>query len=254
MPAPTNTMKARMQAGETTFGSWVSFGEPGAAEVMGTAGFDWLLVDGEHSPYDIRAMRDQLIALEASASEVIVRVPVGETWIMKQVMDIGAQTIMVPMVESADQARMLVRACTYPPHGNRGVGAAGARATRYSAIADYVDSADAQISLLVQVESRAGMAALDDILAVEGVDGVFIGPADLSTDMGHFGDASVPEVHQIICEALGRIRAGGKTAGVMSLGDLTQDYLDAGANFVAVGMDVRLLAMTARALAAKWCR
>jgi 4-hydroxy-2-oxoheptanedioate aldolase len=243
-----------MQAGDTTFGSWVSAGDPGMAEVMGTAGFDWLVVDSEHSPYDIRGLRDQLIALEASPSEVILRVPVGETWIIKQVLDIGAQTVMVPMVESAAQARELVRACTYPPHGTRGVGAAGARATRFSAIEDYVTSADAQISLLVQVESRAGLAALDDILAVEGVDGVFIGPADLSSDMGFAGNAAAPEVHATICDMLGRIRAAGKAAGVMSLGDLTDDYLRAGAHFVAVAIDVRLLALSARALAAKWCR
>jgi 4-hydroxy-2-oxoheptanedioate aldolase len=170
------------------------------------------------------------------------------------VLDIGAQTLMVPMVESAEQARELVRACTYPPHGIRGVGAAGARATRFGAITDYVSTADAQISLLVQVESRAGMAALDDILAVDGIDGVFIGPADLSTDMGYSGNAAAPEVHDVICKALGRIRTAGKAGGVMSLGTLTEDYLSAGAHFVAVGLDVRLLAMTARELAAKWRR
>jgi len=252
MPAPTNSFKNRILAGETLFGCWLSLAEGAPAEIMGTAGFDWLVIDGEHAPNDIRSIRNQLIALNNSPSDVIVRVPVGETWIIKQVLDVGAQTVIVPMVEAAEQARELVRACTYPPTGTRGVGAASTRASKFSAVSDYVKTADEQISLIVQVESRAGMAALDDILAVEGIDSIFIGPADLASDMGHAGDASVPEVHQAILDALGRINAAGKVPGIMSLGTLTQAYIDAGARFVAVGIDVLMLAKTARATAAQW--
>lgn len=252
MPAPVNPFKRALGAGETLFGCWLSLADSGAAEMLGTAGFDWVLIDGEHSPNDIRSIRDQLSALQASPSHAMVRVPVGETWLIKQVLDVGAQTVMVPMVESADQARELVRACTYPPGGTRGVGTAAARATRFGATGDYVATADAQICLLVQVESRAGIAALDDILTVEGIDGVFIGPADLATDMGFRGDADVAQVQDTIRDALGRIKAAGKAPGIMSLGDKTPAYLAAGAQFVAVAIDVALLVKAARATAEKW--
>ena len=252
MPPPTNRFKQRLQAGETLFGCWVSLANGPSAEILGTAGFDWLMIDGEHAPYDIRTIREQLIALEASPSDAMIRLPVGETWLIKQALDVGAQTILVPMVESADQARELVRACTYPPHGNRGVGAAGTRASRFSGIPDYVTTANDQICLMVQVENRAGIVALDDILAVEGIDCVFIGPADLAADMGHPGNSSAPEVHATILDALQRIAAAGKAPGIMSLGDMTQTYMDAGARFVAVGIDVLMLAQVSRGLAARW--
>lgn len=253
MPAPVNSFKAALANGETLIGAWVGLGDLYAAEIMGTAGFDWLVIDGEHGPNDIRSIRDQLIALEASPAHPVVRLPVGETWMIKQVLDIGAQTILVPMVESAEQARELVRACTYPPLGRRGVGAALARASRYSAITDYVQTADDEICLLVQVENLAGLAALDEILAVEGIDGVFIGPADLAADMGHPGTYMAPEVHEAITDALARIEASGKAAGILSVrDDATPAFIDAGARFVAVAIDVTLLAGAARAAARRW--
>ena len=226
--------------------------EANGAEMMGTAGFDWLLIDGEHAPNDLRSIRDQLAVLESSPSDVVVRVPVGETWMIKQVLDAGAQTLLVPMVESGAQARDLVAACTYPPAGRRGVGASSARASRFGGIPDYIRTADAQICLLVQVESRAGHAALDDILATEGIDGVFVGPADLAADMGHPGDSAAPEVQAAIADILGRTAAAGKAPGIMCLDDRAQVYVDAGARFVAVGIDVLVLMGAARALAARW--
>lgn len=252
MPAPINQFKRALATGKPQFGCWLSLADAGAAEIVGSTGFDWVLIDGEHAPNDIRSIRNQLIALQASDSAAIVRVPIGETWLIKQVLDVGAQTVMVPMVESGDQARELVRACTYPPTGTRGVGAAAARATRFGAINDYVATADEQICLLVQVESRAGITALDDILAVEGVDGVFIGPADLSTDMGFKGDMDAPEVQDTIRDALQRIAAAGKAPGIMTLGDKTPAYLAAGAQFLAVAIDVVLLVKGARETVAKW--
>lgn len=252
MPAPINEFKQALAAGDTLFGCWLSLADAGAAEIIGTTGFDWVLIDGEHAPNDIRSIRAQLSALQGSNSHVLVRVPIGETWLIKQVLDVGVQTVMVPMVESGDQARDLVRACTYPPDGTRGVGAAAARATQFGTTRDYVATADKQICLLVQVESRAGIAALDDILAVPGVDGVFIGPSDLSTDMGYKGDMQVPEVQDTIRDALGRISAAGKAAGIMSLGERTPDYLAAGARFLAVAVDVALLVRSARDTVEKW--
>ncbi|MEY8830014.1 HpcH/HpaI aldolase/citrate lyase family protein [Sedimentitalea sp. XS_ASV28] len=255
MPAPTNMLKQRFQAGDTTFGCWLSFAEAGPTEVMGTAGFDWLVIDGEHAPNDVRSIRDQLMALQASPSPAIVRVPVGEPWIIKQVLDIGAQSILVPMIESGEQAAQMVRACTYPPTGMRGVGATSTRSSRFSTIEDYVHTADDQIALILQVENRAGIAALDDILAVDGVDCVFIGPADLAADMGHRGNPGHPDVHGTIVETLGRIAAAGKVPGILSLSDdVIESYVEAGARFVAVAIDVITLSRAAQATARRWIK
>ncbi|MEX0282437.1 MAG: HpcH/HpaI aldolase/citrate lyase family protein [Arenibacterium sp.] len=253
MPAPTNTLKKRLLAGETLIGCWVALADDYAAEIMGGAGFDWLLIDGEHAPNDLRSIRAQLSVLERFDADPVVRLPVGETWMIKQLLDAGAQTLLIPMVESAEQARELVRACRYPPAGIRGMGAALGRASGFNTIPDYVTSADDQICLLVQVESRAGIEALDEILAVEGVDGVFIGPADLSADMGFQGNAETPEMRQLIGETLGRIAKAGKSPGILGMSDGgIERYLSEGARFVAVAADVMLLAQAARASAAKW--
>ena len=255
MPAPVNPFKQALASGGTQIGCWLGLADAYGAEIMGHAGFDWLVIDGEHSPNDLRSIRDQLQALQASKSHAVVRLPIGETWMIKQVLDAGAQTVLVPMVESAEQARRLVRACRFPPGGDRGVGYALGRASDFGLIADYGPSADDQICLLVQVESRAGLAALDDILAVEGVDGVFVGPADLAADMGHLGDAMQPPVQAAIMDALRRISASGKAAGILSTrDDMTEAALAAGARFVAVGIDISMLLESARSTAARWSR
>ena len=255
MPAPTNPFKAAIKNGETVIGCWLSLGDPLATEIAGTAGFDWLLIDGEHTPYDISKMRMQLMALEASDSHAAVRVPVGETWIIKQVLDAGAQTVLVPMVETAEQAQQLVHDVRYPPTGGRGVGYSGARCSRFGAITDYGPTADEQVCLLIQVENRAGIANLDDILAVDGIDGVFIGPADLSADMGHMGQLTHPDVQATIKDAITRIEAAGKAPGILATTpDFTQDALDWGARFVATGLDLLILAKSLRELAQRWVK
>ncbi len=253
MPAPLNPFKQALTAGEMQFGCWVALADTFSAELMGQAGFDWLVIDAEHAPNDLRSILKQLQVIAGTDAHPVVRVPVGETYLIKQMLDAGAQTVLVPMVESADRARQLVRDVTYPPHGVRGVGYALGRAARFNTIADYGTTADAQICLLIQVENQAGIAALDDILAVEGVDGVFIGPADLAADMGHMGRADHPDVQAAIMDAIRRIRAAGKAPGILSTRDeMTHDAIAAGAQFVAVGADVLLLGTTARALAKKW--
>ncbi|WP_333847021.1 HpcH/HpaI aldolase/citrate lyase family protein [Phaeobacter italicus] len=253
MPAPKNPFKEALAKGERQIGCWMSFADGQIAEIMGTCGFDWLVIDGEHAPNDIRSIRDQLIALTASPSHPVVRVPVGETWMIKQVLDAGAQTVLVPIVESADQARELVRACHYPPKGVRGVGATAARATMFGSVSEYIQTADQEVCLLVQVENRAGIDALDEILQVEGIDGVFIGPADLSTDMGHQGNSAHPEVRAAIADAITRIKAAGIAPGILGVSEeATQAYLDMGAQFLAVGIDVLVLAQNARALSQTW--
>ena len=253
MPAPINTFKKALADGETLFGCWMSIAEGYTAEIMGSAGFDWLLIDGEHSPNDIRSIRDQMIALKGSASHPVVRVPVGETWIIKQVLDVGAQTVLVPMVETAAQARELVRACHYPPAGTRGVGYAVGRVSDFGQMENYGPTANAQISLLVQVENKTGLDNLDDILAVEGVDGVFIGPADLSASMGYLGQTGHPDMRATILQALKRISDSGKAAGILTTDDsMIQASLEAGARFVAVAMDIGLLLNSGKAAVAKW--
>ena len=253
MPAPTNAFKAALKNGDVQIGCWMSFGETITCELMGTTGFDWLMFDGEHNPYDIKNIRDCLAAMQSTQSSVGVRVPVGETWIIKQVLDAGAQTVLVPMVESAEHAAQLVRDVRYPPTGQRGVGYTTTRAAQFGQIPDYGPTADDQICLLVQVENRAGLAALDDILAVDGIDGVFIGPADLAADLGHLGDIMHPEVQSSVADAIRRIAASDKAPGVLSTrDDMTKTMLSAGAQFVAVGLDAMILRAGALALSKKW--
>ena len=250
MPAPVNRLKKRLAAGEMTYGLWLGLGDAYAAEIAAGAGFDWLLIDGEHAPNDIRSISAQIGVLRAGDADAVVRLVDDDPAAIKQVLDIGAQTILIPMVESAEQARGIVRAAHYPPAGTRGVGAALARASGFGAIQDYLTTANDQICVIVQLESRAGLAALDAVLQVEGVDGVFIGPADLAADMGYPGQLAHPAVREAVFDALRRTRAAGLAAGVLAT---TPEFLNAcrsaGANFLGAGIDVTLLAGTLRALA-----
>lgn len=253
MPAPENILKRRLKAGEVTHGLWLGMADAYAAEMAGTAGFDWLLIDGEHAPNDLRSTMAQLAVLERSGTVPVVRLPDGDPVKVKQALDIGAQSLLIPMVDSAEQARMLVQATRYPPQGFRGVGSSLARASRFSAIPDYLATANDQICLILQVESVKGLAALDDILAVDGVDAVFFGPADLAADMGHLGRSDAPAVRDAIYEGLRRTRAAGKAAGILAT---EAEFIDAakaaGANFVGVGIDVTLFVGALRALAARY--
>lgn len=242
MPAPRNSFKQALHDGRTQIGLWLALASPYTAEICAGAGFDWLVLDAEHAPNDIPLLLSQLQALAASGSHAVVRPPIGEAWLIKQILDIGAQTLLVPMVESGEQAHALVRATRYPPHGMRGVGAALARASAFNRIPDYLQTANDEICLLLQVESRAGLAALDEIASTEGVDGVFIGPADLAADMGYLGKPGAPEVQQAVEAALTRIRSHGKAAGILTSDQaLAPRYIELGATFVAVGSDVGLL-------------
>lgn len=253
MPVAENRFKTAINAGEPQIGLWLDMANPITAEIAGTAGFDWLLIDGEHGPNDLRSILSQLQALATSPAEPVVRVPIGETWIIKQMLDIGARTLLVPMVDSAEQAKELVRAVRYPPHGIRGVGAAVARASGYNTIADYAETASDGICLLVQAESRAAIADLANIAAVDGVDGVFIGPADLAADMGYLGRIDAPEVQDTIENAIRTIRAAGKAAGILTFNEtFNRRYMELGASFVAVGADVTEFSMALRALAGRY--
>ena len=242
MDMPINLFKQRLQSGEAQIGLWLGLADPYCAELAANAGFDWLLIDGEHAPNDLRGLLGQLQAVAPYASQPVIRPVIGDTALIKQLLDIGAQTLLVPMVESAEQARQLVRAMRYPPSGVRGVGSALARASRWNSIPGYLDKADEQMCLLVQIENLEGLARLDEIVAVEGVDGVFIGPADLSAAMGHRGNPGHPDVQAAIEDAIVRIGKAGKAAGILSADQpLARRYLELGAKFVAVGVDTTVL-------------
>lgn len=231
-------------------GIWLGMADPYAAEIAATSGFDWLLIDGEHAPNDIRSISAQLAVIEGKGPVPVVRLPDGDPVKIKQALDIGAQTLLIPMVETADQAAHLVRATRYPPDGFRGVGASLARASRFAAIPDYLGTANREICLLVQIESRAGLAQLDAILAVKGVDGIFIGPSDLAADMGYLGKTAVAAVRAAVFEALTQTRAAGRIAGVLATDPgFIQGCKDAGGNFIGVGIDVTLFAGALRSLA-----
>jgi len=254
MQTKTNTFKPALKSGERAqIGLWLGLTDPICAEICAGAGFDWLLIDGEHAPNDVRSILAQLQAVAPYPSHPIVRPVSGDVQLIKQLLDIGAQTLLVPMVESAEQAKLLVAAMRYPPSGIRGVGAALARASQWNRITNYVHDANDEMCLLVQVETRAGLENLDAIAAVEGVDGVFIGPADLSAALGHLGKPGHPDVQQVIEDAIRRIRTSGRAAGILTTDEeQARRYLSLGCTFVAVGLDTNLLMRASGELARKF--
>jgi 4-hydroxy-2-oxoheptanedioate aldolase len=253
MPASENRFKTAIKQGEPQIGLWLDMGEAITAEIAGTAGFDWLVIDGEHGPNDLRSIIDQLRALATSPAEPVVRVPTGESWIIKQMLDAGARTLLVPMVDSAEQAQALVAAMHYPPRGIRGMGAVVARASGFSTIEDYSQTASDGVCLLVQAETRAAIADLDNILKVDGIDGVFIGPADLAADMGYLGRIDEKEVQDVIEAAIRKIVTAGKAAGILTFNEtFNKRYLELGASFVAVGADVTEFSNTLKSLSARY--
>lgn len=250
MPMPRNTFKAALQAGQRQIGLWVGLADANAAEALAGCGYDWLLLDGEHAPNDVRTVLEQLRAVAPYPVQPVVRPVQGEVALIKQYLDVGAQTLLVPMIDTPEQAAQMARAMRYPPHGVRGVGAALARASRWNQITDYLQHADGEMCLLVQAETPRALENLAAIAATDGVDGVFFGPSDLSASMGHRGQPSHPEVQRAILDGIATVRAAGKAAGILATDQaLAQRYLDAGALFVAVGLDTALLVRAATELA-----
>lgn len=249
MDIPQNRLKQALRAQRRQIGLWLTLGDPTSAEICAGAGFDWLLIDGEHVPHSLSSVLAQLRATSGYPdTQAVARVPSADAVAIKQYLDLGVQTLLVPMVQSAAEAAAVVRATRYPPLGERGVG--GARAARWGHIPNYVHEANEQIAVIVQVETRQAMDELDAIAATEGVDGVFIGPADLSASLGHLGRPDHPDVQREILDAITRIRAAGKAPGLLSRDpELLQLSLERGAQLVAVGLDASLLAAQARILA-----
>ena len=236
-----NDLQARLAAGEVTRGLWQNLPGPELAELAAGAGFDWICIDGEHGAWDPGDLRARLIA----APDAVLRVPVNADWILKQALDIGAKTVLVPMVDTAEAAAQAVAACRYPPQGRRGVGAMVARAALYSLDEGYGARADADVSVWVQAESRAALENLEAICAVPGVDCVFLGPADLAADMGT--DPTDPAVHAALEDAIARIAAAGVPPGIFAADP--ERWVAAGARVVSLGSDAMVLARGLRALA-----
>ena len=251
MPVPVNTVKAALAAGKRQTGLWIAMAHATSAEIAGKAGFDFCLIDGEHAPNDIPIILDQVRAVSLGSAQPAVRVPVADPRLIKQVLDIGVQTIIVPMIDTAEEAKYIVAATRYAPVGFRGVGAAMARASTYGEVTDMLTTANDQICLIVQCETRKSIENIDAIAAVDGVDAVFVGPGDLSADMGLPGQTAHPDVEAAIRHAFDRINAAGKAVGIISFSpDKVREYVDWGARFVAVGGDVAILAKGLREAAA----
>ncbi|MEN8992901.1 4-hydroxy-2-oxoheptanedioate aldolase [Avibacterium paragallinarum] len=248
----TNHFKKKLKT-EQQIGLWVGLADAYGTEIAANAGYDWLLIDGEHAPSDLRTTLSQLQSIAAYPSQAVVRPPIGSVQLIKQLLDIGAQTLLIPMVETVEQAQLMVKAVRYPPEGIRGVGAALARATRWNSIPDYYENAHENICLLIQIESVEGIKNLDEILKIDGIDGVFIGAVDLSATMGYQGNPNHPEVQKTVIDAIQRIRKAGKAAGILSTQhDATQKYIELGTEFVAVGVDTSVLMNSLRELLSKY--
>jgi 4-hydroxy-2-oxoheptanedioate aldolase len=253
MPLPQNTFKRALAEGKPQFGLWAALADAYVTELLATAGFDWLLIDNEHAPNDVRSTLAQLQAVAAYASHPVVRPVRSESALIKQLLDIGAQTLLLPMIDTAEQAADAVAATRYPPQGIRGVGSALARASRWNRIPDYLTTAANELCVLVQVETVQGMENLPAIAAVDGVDGVFFGPSDLSASMGLLGKPGHPTVREAIRNGIQTVRRAGKAAGVLAPDPaIAADYLEAGATFVAVGTDTGLLSRAAADLAGSY--
>jgi 4-hydroxy-2-oxoheptanedioate aldolase len=243
MDLPVNKFKRALQAGDKQIGLWLSLMNGYTAELCAGAAFDWFLIDAEHSPNTLETILHQLQAVAPYGVAPVVRPANRDPDMLKLLLDMGVQNFLIPLVESAAEAQALVRAVRYPPRGHRGVGHVLGRASRWGRIGDYLKRSDDEICLLVQIESRKGMDNLEAIAAVEGVDGLFVGPADLSASLGHTGDMAHPEAAAAIDAALGRIIAAGKPAGTITGGAANTKRLFArGCGFVAAGVDVLLLA------------
>jgi 2-dehydro-3-deoxyglucarate aldolase len=233
-----NKFRQDIVARQRLIGCWCSLGSPITTEVLGLAGFDWLLLDGEHAPNDVLSLIPQLMALKDSAAAPVVRPPWNDAVILKRLLDAGFYNFLIPFVQSADEARRAVAATRYPPAGVRGV-SVSQRSNRYGTVKDYMTVINDNITVLVQIENRAGIESIDAIAAVPGVDGLFIGPSDLAAGFGHLGDADHGEVQAAMRRVFDAAEAHGKPVGILAPVEAdARRYLDMGATFVAVGSDL----------------
>ncbi|MGV2290143.1 HpcH/HpaI aldolase/citrate lyase family protein [Trinickia sp. YCB016] len=252
MKLPDNPFKRALAAGKQQIGLWSSLASHGSVELLAGAGFDWLLLDMEHAPNELPMVHSQLQATMGSSTHPIVRPPWNEMVTIKRLLDIGVQTLLIPYVETEEEARNAVAYTRYPPEGVRGY-ASASRASGFGRVADYPKLCASELCVLVQVESRLGLDNLERIAAVEGIDGVFIGPGDLAAALGHVGEIKHPDVQAVVEDSIRRIVATGKPAGILTPDEtLARRYIELGCTFTAVGSDVGLLGRGAEQLAARF--
>jgi 4-hydroxy-2-oxoheptanedioate aldolase len=252
MDLPRNAFKHAIAKCETQIGLWCSLCSPITAEIVSNSGFDWLLLDTEHSPNEVPDVLVQLQAVQAGTASAIVRPAWNDIVLIKRFLDIGAQTLLIPFVQTPEEARRAVEATRYPPGGIRGITGSG-RASRYGRVKDYLKNASREICLLVQVETRSALDQIEAIASVDGIDGVFIGPNDLAASFGHIGNWAHPEVQAALEDAVRRLKKIGKPAGILTPNEEeAKRFIQWGYTFVAVGADLGLLARGADALAKRF--
>ena len=250
MSAPNQAFHRHLaQSQRPQYGLWLGMASAASAEICSGCGFDWLLIDAEHGPNTLTTVLGQLRATAGSDARMIVRLPEGNAALIKQYLDIGAHTLLIPMVDDAEQAAMLASAMRYPPQGVRGLGTSMARAARWNQDSDYLATANERVSLIAQIETASGLENVEAICGSDGVDAIFIGPSDLSAALGHPGELGHPTVVAAVEKAIDASLAAGKPAGVLALSkDLAQRYAERGASFIGVGVDTVLLSQAAQAL------
>jgi 4-hydroxy-2-oxoheptanedioate aldolase len=252
MDLPINPFKRAIAGGQLQIGLWTTLSSHNVIEALGNSGFDWLVLDTEHSPNELPMVHTQLAALAGRRAHPVVRPPWNDAVAIKRYLDLGAQTLLIPFIQNAEEARQAVAATRYPPKGIRGY-AGAARASDFGRIRDYPLRCEEELCVLLQVETPHALNNIAEIAAVEGVDGIFIGPGDLSASMGHVGNPKHPEVLAAIEKAILAIRECGKAAGILTSDEaLARRYIELGCSFTAVGSDVGILARGAEALAAKY--
>jgi 4-hydroxy-2-oxoheptanedioate aldolase len=252
MDIPENPFKRRLLAKQLQIGLWCSLCSNISAEIVGDSGFDWALLDTEHAPNEVPTILGQLQAMARGTAAPVVRPAWNDTVLIKRLLDIGAQTLLIPFVQSAEEATRAVAACHYPPAGVRGI-TTGGRASRFGRVGSYLKEADREICVLVQVETMTAIDQIEAIAAVDGVDGIFVGPSDLSASMGHIGNPLHTDVQRAIKDAAERIAASGKVSGILTAAEVdARRYIEWGYRFVAVGTDIGLLAKHADQLAASF--
>jgi 4-hydroxy-2-oxoheptanedioate aldolase len=252
MDMPVNRFKHQLQSGRAQLGCWLSLGSHAAAEICAGAGFDWVLIDMEHAPNELPSVHHQLHAVAGTPTSALVRPAWNDTVVIKRLLDLGAQTLLIPFVETAEEARRAVAATHYPPGGVRGV-STNSRANRFGRVKDYFGKVESELCVLIQIESPKGVANLGEIAQVDGLDGIFIGPQDLAAGYGHLGNPGHPEVQAVIAGAIGQIRAAGKAPGILSFAEAdAKRWIEHGAAFVAVTSDQFLLARESVAVVAKF--
>lgn len=252
MEMPVNAFKRGLAAKRKQAGCWLSLGSHAAAEICAGAGFDWVLIDTEHSPTELHMVHHMLQAVAGYPVPAMVRPPWNDTVVIKRLLDLGAQTLLIPFVQNADEARAAVAAVRYPPKGVRGV-STSSRANRFGRVKDYFTRVDDEMCVLVQIESPSALAKVEEIAAVDGIDGIFIGPQDLAAGFGHLNNPAHPEVQAAIADGITRIGKTGKAAGILAFAEAdAKRWFDHGALFVAVTSDQFLLTRESSAVAAKF--